>query len=86
MGKYVRPEFKEQNALEFRKENPKGGDIIQTVVEQGKEVGKIVYECKKVKMFNKSHVEQAKEARRIRQADFAVLVTNAFPSKKHLAS
>jgi len=60
----------------------KGGDIVQTVIEQGKEVGKIVYECKKVKTFSKSHVEQAKEARRVRQADFAVLVTNAFPSKK----
>lgn len=60
----------------------KGGDIIQIVIEQGKEVGKIVYECKKVKTFNKNHVEQAKEARRVRQADFAVLVTNAFPSKK----
>jgi len=60
----------------------KGGDIIQYVVEQGKEIGKIVYECKKVKTFNKSHVEQAKEARRLRQADYAILVTNAFPSKK----
>ena len=60
----------------------KGGDIIQYVMEQGKEIGRIVYECKKVKSFNKSHVEQAKEARRLRQADYAVLVTNAFPSKK----
>lgn len=60
----------------------KGGDIIQFVIEQGKEIGRIVYECKKVKTFNKSHVEQAKEARRQREADFAVLVTNAFPSKK----
>jgi hypothetical protein len=60
----------------------KGGDIIQIVIEQGKEVRKIVYECKKVKTFNRNHVEQAKEARKLRQADFAVLVTNAFPSKK----
>jgi hypothetical protein len=60
----------------------KGGDIIQYVIEQGKEIGRIVYECKKVKSFNKSHVEQAKEARRQREADFAILVTNAFPSKK----
>ncbi len=60
----------------------KGGDIIQFVIEQGKEIGRIVYECKKVKSFNKNHVEQAKEARRQREADFAVLVTNAFPSKK----
>jgi hypothetical protein len=60
----------------------KGGDIIQFVIEQGKEIGRIVYECKKVKSFNKNHVEQAKEARRSRQADYAILVTNAFPSKK----
>lgn len=60
----------------------KGGDIIQTVIEQNKEIGKIVYECKKVKVFNKNHIEQTKEARVVRKADFAVLVTNAFPSKR----
>lgn len=60
----------------------KGGDIIQVVREQAKEIGKIVYECKKVKHFEKKHIEQTKEARRLRQADFAVLVTNAFPAKK----
>jgi hypothetical protein len=38
--------------------------------------------CKKVKRFDRKHIEQAKEARRIRHADFAILVTNAFPSKK----
>lgn len=60
----------------------KGGDIIQYVMEQGKEIGRIVYECKKVKSFNKNHVEQAMEACRQREADFSILVTNAFPSKK----
>lgn len=60
----------------------KGGDIIQIVMERRAQVGKIVYECKKVKHFNKKHIEQAKEARRVREADFAILVTNAFPSKK----
>jgi len=59
----------------------KGGDIIQNVMEQGKPVGKIVYECKKVKSFSQSHVKQAANAREQRQANFAVLVTNAFPSK-----
>lgn len=66
-----------------RFEHPgKAGDIIQFVNDRGKEIGKIVYECKKVKAFSKHHVEQAKEARRSREADFAVLVTNAFPTKK----
>ncbi len=60
----------------------KAGDIIQIVLEQEKEIGKIVYECKKVKTFSKNHIEQAKEARKIRQADFAILVTNAFPTRK----
>lgn len=60
----------------------KGGDIVQTVVENGAPIGIIVYECKKVKQFDKKHIDQAKEARRQREADFAILVTNAFPSKK----
>jgi len=60
----------------------KGGDIIQTVMEQSKPVGKIVYECKKVKSFSQGHVQQAATAREFRQANFAVLVTNAFPAKR----
>jgi len=60
----------------------KGGDIIQTVIEQGRPVGKIVYECKKVKSFSQGHVQQAADARELRQANFAVLVTNAFPAKR----
>ncbi|MGH9711888.1 MAG: DUF2130 domain-containing protein [Candidatus Acidiferrales bacterium] len=60
----------------------KGGDIIQVVRERNSEAGRIVYECKRVKHFDKKHVEQAREARRIRKADFAVLVTNAFPAKQ----
>lgn len=60
----------------------KGGDIIQIILEQKKEIGKIVYECKKVKKYDPKFIKQAKEARKIREADFVVLVTNAFPSKK----
>lgn len=60
----------------------KGGDIIQIIFEQKKEIGKIVYECKKVKKFDQKFIKQAKEARKFREADFAILVTNAFPSKK----
>src|SRR5260370_13143156 len=55
---------------------------MQIVMERGGAVGKIVYECKRVKNFDKKHVDQARDARRIREADFAVLVTNAFPSKR----
>lgn len=60
----------------------KAGDIIQIVVDQRREIGRVVYECKRVKQFNKNYIDQAKEARRLRSADFAVLVTNVFPSKR----
>lgn len=66
-----------------RFEHPgKGGDIIQIVRERSTEIGKIVYECKRVKHFDKKHVDQARDARQMRKADFAVLVTNAFPAKQ----
>lgn len=60
----------------------KAGDIIQIVIDQRREIGRIVYECKRVKHFNRNYIDQAKEARRVRSAEFAVLVTNVFPSKK----
>jgi len=60
----------------------KGGDIIQTVIEQGNSIGKIVYECKKTKSFSQNYIKQTSDARELRKADFAVLVTNAFPSKQ----
>ena len=60
----------------------KGGDILQFVMEKNNQVGIIVYECKKVKTFSADYVRQAKDARQLRNADFAILVTNAFPAKK----
>ena len=55
----------------------KGGDILQSVMRKGQQVGVIVYECKRVKRFSHSHVVQASEAKEKRNADFAILVTNA---------
>ena len=59
----------------------KGGDIIQTVFERNLEIGKIVYECKKVKNFKPEYISQTRKARQDRAADYAVLVTNQFPRK-----
>lgn len=33
MGKYVRPDFKEQNGVEWKKSNPNSGDIIKNLVD-----------------------------------------------------
>lgn len=55
----------------------KGGDIIQHVLVNRTEVGKIVFELKKVATFNMEHITQAFEAKQQRNADYAILVTNA---------
>jgi hypothetical protein len=63
----------------------KGGDILQHVrTPRGQVVGCIVYEVKKVAGFQRAHVRQASEARRLRDADYCILVTNAFPAKQEL--
>ncbi|HAH32336.1 MAG TPA: hypothetical protein DCL44_08485 [Elusimicrobia bacterium] len=55
----------------------KGGDILHEVIINGEAVGCIVYECKRVGHWNASHVEQTAKAKLTREADYAVLVTNA---------
>jgi len=55
----------------------KGGDILQSVMYKGKSRGIIVYECKRVLKFTKSHINQTAKAKRQRDATYAILVTNA---------
>ncbi len=55
----------------------KGGDVIQEVRLDGKLVGRIVYECKKVLRLQSCYIEQARRAMVLRKADFAIVVTTA---------
>jgi len=55
----------------------KGGDILQEIVLEKKVCGILIFECKKVSHWSSAHVEQAYKAKIERQAEFAVLVTNA---------
>jgi hypothetical protein len=59
----------------------KGGDIVHYVLDGKKEIGVIVYELKKVTNFSNSHIQQALTAKQQRNADYAILVTNAKRSK-----
>ena len=59
----------------------KGGDIVHYIKDGNKEIGIIVYELKKVANFSNSHIQQALTAKQQRNADYAVLVTNAKRSK-----
>ncbi len=59
----------------------KGGDIVHYIKDSGKEVGIIVYELKRVSNFSNSHIQQTLAAKQTRNADYAILVTNAKRSK-----
>ena len=61
----------------------KAGDIIQIVINEKKEVGRILYECKRVKHYASKHIKQALEAKHKRNAQFAILVTNAMKKGTH---
>lgn len=57
-----------------------GADCMQIVRNfAGKECGKIIYESKRTKGWSSNWVEKLKNDMRNRQADLAILVTQAFP-------
>lgn len=59
----------------------KGGDIVHYIKDGNKEIGIIVYELKKVSNFSNSYILQTLIAKQQRNADYALLVTNAKRSK-----
>lgn len=58
----------------------KGGDILHKVFSKSKEIGSILYECKKTNKYSVSYVHQTKRAISTRNATYGVLV--CFASKK----
>jgi hypothetical protein len=59
----------------------KGGDILHRVYFKSKEIGSILYECKKTGKFQPDYVHQTKRAIAQRNATYGVLVT--FATKKN---
>jgi len=53
----------------------KKGDILQTIKAEGKKVGKIVYECKKTKEFQKKFIQQVQRDKASLVADYGVIVS-----------
>jgi hypothetical protein len=76
-------EFEDRLAARLRREFPddeiqhagKAGDIIHIVRHGAQRAGLIVYECKRTPSIPPAHIQQARAAKRQREADFAVLVT-----------
>lgn len=57
------------------KQTGKKGDIIQTVQVENKQVGKIIYECKKTQEFQNKFIEQIQRDKAKVVADYGVIVT-----------
>lgn len=53
----------------------KGGDVLQFVVLGRKEIGCIVYECKRTDRISSNHIKQTATAKKTRNADYGILVT-----------
>jgi hypothetical protein len=77
--KELKTEFQEDKI----EHHGKAGDIIQRVNFKNKQVGVILYECKKTSKFNHAFIEQTRKAVASRQATYGVLVTTV--SKKETA-
>jgi len=82
-------DFEKELVKQLEKEFPndkiehhgKGGDILHKVIFKSKEIGSILYECKKTTKFNPDYIHQTKRAISTRNATYGVLVT--FVSKKN---
>ncbi len=82
-------DFEKELVRQLEKEFPhdriehhgQGGDILQKVIYKSKEIGSILYECKKTAKFNPDYIHQTKRAVSTRNATYGVLVT--FVSKKN---
>jgi hypothetical protein len=61
-----------------------GADCIQIVRNHiGSDCGKIIFESKRTKTFNTAWIEKLKTDMRNKQADVAILVTQAYPKDMH---
>jgi hypothetical protein len=75
----LREEFPADKIGKVKKGEP-GADIVQIVLENGRECGCIVYDSKDKGVWRKSYVARLLEDKIAAKAEHAVLVTRAFPA------
>lgn len=68
--------------IDFIQPYGKCGDILQTVRETGKDIGGILYECKKTEKWQNSFLVQVKRDMASRGANYGVVVTFALPKSQ----
>jgi len=77
--------FPKDNITETKK-GKSGSDIFHKIIYNGEEIGLIVYEVKNVSNWNNDFIDQVKEDRTNHYANYALLVSNIFPSKEKIIS
>ena len=60
----------------------KGGDVLHTVLDLGREVGKIVFEVKKTKDWQAAYLRQTKTAMESHSTRYGVLVSQVLPARR----
>jgi len=60
---------------DFIEHHGKDGDILHRIFHKSREVGSILYECKKTAKFNQEYIHQTKRAISARNANYGVLVS-----------
>ena len=58
-----------------------GTDVISTVIENGKEIGKIAISCKYDVTWNREFLEQLQKNMKTERTEFGILVTKSFPTE-----
>ncbi|MBR9702039.1 DUF2130 domain-containing protein [Candidatus Pacearchaeota archaeon] len=61
-----------------------GSDIFHTILYEGEKIGLIVYEVKNTKNWDNKFIKQVKDQKTKHKANYALLVTNVFPSKEKI--
>jgi hypothetical protein len=69
----LKKEFGDQDKIEQRAS--RGGDVFQLVMFEGKQIGLILYECKRVPRILTSHIDQVTRDKQAQKADFAIMVS-----------
>ena len=76
----------QRDDIKETKRGKAGSDIFHRIRHNGEMAGLIVYEVKNVSSWNNKFIEQVKSQKTRHSANYAILVTNVFPSRERVIS
>lgn len=78
VGKILKENFSEDDIIPTGKQ----GDVLQKVYKNKKEVGTILYECKRTENYDNGFIKEIKRHQETAKADYGVIVTHATKQNK----